>query len=504
MKKNNKRSIKASEKGTNVNGSNDSENSQSAQSAQFAQLSGKNENSAYTTAIENIEKTKEIVDAMGKTPCLPDTIFESLPEPLKSLCELFPVKRERDMFLLTSITLLGGIMSNISGVYDGREYYPNLYLLVIATASRGKGNMPHAKSLVVGKHDQLFSIYEKKKKKFFQDWADYKKKKKEEGSDKLTPPEMPNRMGLFIPANSSSASVIDLLKQFGGKGIIFETEADTLGTSFKQDWGNFSDVMRNSFHHETISASRKENNEYVEIKNPRLSVVLSGTPSQVKGILKNIEDGLVSRFMHYTFRGEFKWKDISPKGTPNLSQIFNDFSMKEGLEICNSFEGLPVKFNLTDTQWDILNTQLGKILECEGNTDGDAVASIITRSGVILFRIAMILSALRNIEKIKNNSITEMICDDIDFKIAGQIVTVLQYHAKVTLLTLPSPVFSELNLGKKRFMDSLPPSSDFNRADAIKIGRNHGIRERTVDKYLFSLVDSGFLEKKDYGIYARK
>ena len=46
------------------------------------------------------------------------------------------------------------------------------------------------------------------------------------------------------------------------------TEADAMSGANKQDWGNYSHIMRAAFHHEKISAARKTNRELLEIKHP--------------------------------------------------------------------------------------------------------------------------------------------------------------------------------------------------------------------------------------------
>ena len=63
-----------------------------------------------------------------------------------------------------------------------------------------------------------------------------------------------------------------------GKGLIFETEGDTIAGAFKSDYSNYSDGFRKAFHHETISYCRRTDREYVDIEFPCLSAMLSGTP----------------------------------------------------------------------------------------------------------------------------------------------------------------------------------------------------------------------------------
>ena len=60
----------------------------------------------------------------------------------------------------------------------------------------------------------------------------------------LEKPQKPAERMLFIPANNSTTGVFQLLSDNEGKGLIFETEGDTLAQAFKSDYGNYSDGFR--------------------------------------------------------------------------------------------------------------------------------------------------------------------------------------------------------------------------------------------------------------------
>jgi hypothetical protein len=92
--------------------------------------------------------------------------------------------------------------------------------------------------------------------------------------------------------------------------LIFETEGDTLAQTFKSEHGNYSDGFRKAFHHETISYLRRKDREFVELENPRLSALLSGTPKQVLALIPNAENGLFSRFIFYFMNIKPVWKDV--------------------------------------------------------------------------------------------------------------------------------------------------------------------------------------------------
>ena len=64
-----------------------------------------------------------------------------------------------------------------------------------------------------------------------------------------------------------------MLKENNEKGLIFETEGDTLAQTFKSEHGNYSDGFRKAFHHETISYNRRKDREFVELASPQLSAL---------------------------------------------------------------------------------------------------------------------------------------------------------------------------------------------------------------------------------------
>src|SRR5690606_1520461 len=128
----------------------------------------------------------------------------------------------------------------------------------------------------------------------------------EKGGDK---PAKPQEKMLLLPANSSATGVFQLLADNDGRGLIFETEGDTLSNIFKSDYGNYSDGFRKAFHHETISYYRRTDREYVDLMAPCLSTVLAGTPGQVHGLIPSSENGLFSRFLFYHMELEAVWKD---------------------------------------------------------------------------------------------------------------------------------------------------------------------------------------------------
>ena len=173
------------------------------------------------------------------------------PDFLQRVVAVATSNEERDLLLLGSLVAISSCLPKIYGIYDGRKVFSNLYLFVTAQASAGKGRMTHCKQIVLPVHKASREQAKLLKQQFEFEMAEYNAKKgKEEGVEK--PGKPPEKM-LIIPANNSTTGVFQLLSDSDGKGLIFETEGDTLAQAFKSDYGNYSDGFRKAFHHETIS-----------------------------------------------------------------------------------------------------------------------------------------------------------------------------------------------------------------------------------------------------------
>src|SRR5690606_23658817 len=148
----------------------------------------------------------------------------------------------------------------------------NLFLFITAQASAGKGRLVHCRQLVNPIHKELREEAKLHKQHYESELAEYNTKKgKEEGIEKPSKP--PEKM-LFIPANNSSTGAYHLFADRDGKGLIFETERDTVAHPFISDYGNYSDGCRKAFHHDSISYYRRTDREFLDIERPCLSTVL--------------------------------------------------------------------------------------------------------------------------------------------------------------------------------------------------------------------------------------
>lgn len=419
-----------------------------------------------------------------------------LPILLHTGCSVFKTERQRDMFLVSAITILSGCFNGVTGVYDGKTVNANMYCFLIAPPASDKSVLNWAKELGMGIHSRLIAENETESRRYKAEIATYKSTVQVADDAFHRIPGEPTTKLLYIPANSSSAAIMRHIQQNGGGGIICETEADTLTNTFKQEWGNFDDLLRKAFHQEMFSYSRKTNSEFVEVSNPKIAVALSGTPAQVSKLLVSNENGLVSRFLFYYSDTPAAWRDVSPSGNVNLGSYFQVLS-ESVFEIYNIFKEAAIVFQLTDKQWKILNDTFSSWLQ-EADMD---MGSAIKRMGLIAFKIAMVLTILRSEGKLPENGV--LTCNDTDLRIALHIVKRCRRHTDIVYNSLLHTRNRNVDEGKTQFLSALPNNEPFPKRAAIDIGAALGIAERTVSKYIGLFCASGLLQQVKYGTYRK-
>ena len=429
---------------------------------------------------------------------LPDSLFPELPDFLQRVVSVATSNEEKDLLLLGSLVSISACLPKLFGIYDGRKVYSNMFLFITAQASAGKGRLVHCRQLVNPIHKELREQAKLLKQQHELEMAEYNAKKgKEEGIEK--PGKPPEKM-LFIPANNSSTGAYQLLGDSDGKGLIFETEGDTLAHAFKSDYGNYSDGFRKAFHHETISYYRRTDREYVDIENPCLSAVLSGTPKQVSALIPNAENGLFSRFIFYFMNVRPTWKDVFADTT---SQGLDEYFDALGAEFYELFKVLKTNsemhFCLTADQQAQFNVFFAQVQDHYMTLQGIDYMATIRRLGLIAFRISMILSALRILET--GDTSTQIICEERDFQVALAMVRVLVKHSAKVFTELPEDVKpSPRKNRKQKFLDALP--QEFSRQKYLEVAKQMNIPDKTAEGYITEFGKSGLIhrEKQDHYI----
>lgn len=458
------------------------------------------------STVADIADTADIAETETPLPTFSDKIAGHLPELLAKIAAVSNSLQDADILLLGSLTVLSACLPHISGIYDKRTIYPNLFLFVTAKASSGKGRLTLCRHLVQPIHDRLREINETEMTEYRQRLAEYNAAGKKKAA--MEKPEEPPMKMLFIPANSSATAVYQVLNDNNGEGLMFETEGDTLANTFGSDYGNYSDGFRKAFHHETISYIRRKDREYVSIRNPRLSTLLTGTPHQILNLIPDAENGLFSRFAFYALDTRIVWNNVfdnSIDGTLDdyfraLGEDYHDF-----YNILRSSKDL--LFSLTPQQQEHFNTTFDRYQTEYIDRCGEDFIASVRRLGVITFRIAMILSAIRIMET--GNFENDIVCLDRDYDTAISIADVLIEHDAKVFLDLPQRQMQTGTAAKgfarnrmhQDLFTALPDS--FDRKTYLATAVQVGLNQNSVDRLIRKWCEEGKLENTSHGKYRK-
>lgn len=430
---------------------------------------------------------------------LPDDIFDALPGFLNRATCVANTKEERDILLLGSLTTLSVALHQLSGKYNDTTVNPNLYLFISAGASAGKGILNHCRKLVLPIHQRLREQTKNLRKLYEAELLEYKMNK---GKDALLEqPQKPPQKMLFIPANNSAAGFLRLLNDSHKRGIIFETEGDVLTTTLKTEYGDFSAGFRNAFQHEPISYYRKTDEEYVEIDRPCLSVLLSGTPKQIQGLIPNAENGLFSRFMFYVMNMKYEWKNVFASRTGRGLDVYFEDLGKEFSEFYHRLELLPeMTFTLSLEQKERFNSYFSGIQNLYMTIQQEDIISSVRRLGLTAYRIMMIFSALRLMDS--GDATRMIVCDDIDFENTLKMITVLVKHSSKVFTQVAEEVKKPKPANRRElFLEQLPEV--FNRRGYVEVAIKLNIPDNTAQRYIRKFVAAGVLLNPSHDHYTK-
>jgi hypothetical protein len=374
-------------------------------------------------------------------PTMPSDLYDELPEYLRRCCAPFE-GHERAVMLLTTLTVLSGCFPGVGGTYAQRDYGLNLFLFILAQAASGKGSASWAQFLARPWHKQLSTESATALAEYEAEVVAQKAANSGKGSSPYTPPPPPRRQMLFIPGNTSAAAMIGQIAENEGRGIIFETEADTLSGALGAEHGKFGDVLRKAFHHEPVSVLRKSDRQHLDIERPSLSLALTGTPAQLPRLIPSTEDGLASRFLFYSFSQPAVWRDVSPRAGKPLNGYFAPLAdeltrMIEAVPQPHPDCPYPVQVILDYAEWDKINEAGAACLAQAESEVGVAGGSTAKRLALIAWRIAGILTVLRYFE---NGEVPtgKVEAAPQDVTTAVRIMDTAGAHALHILSTMPS------------------------------------------------------------------
>ena len=431
-------------------------------------------------------------------PYIPENIYDVLPPPLKEACNVFK-GRERDVLFTSAISVISGGLHNVSGLYANDKVFPNLFSIIIAPPASGKRVMKYSRQLGDCSHDFLLHQSEeelkeyKKEKRIFD--LKVKKAKTDQAIEALIEPEKPKSKMFFIPGDISSAMIVKQLEYNDGMGCICETEADALTNALKQEWGGFSNIIRKGFQAEIISQSRKTDLEYTEIKEPKFSLALTGTPNQLDLLITSVQDGLFSRFLFYSFNAEPKWKKTFTSGVSRSNEeIFEDYSAG----LCDKFKSNSAqRFSMTEEQGLKLDNTFEELLRHNTALYDENVTGTVYRLGLMCFKVAMTLSAVRSDK-------SEITCNEDDFNTALYLVKEVYLIHGINMLNRITKPSKRLNTTQTSLHNWIETKDTFKRSEISEQAILLGLKDRTLSDILKRFIELELIKKVSHGVYTKR
>ncbi len=449
--------------------------------------------------IEKLEADK----LRRNVPCLPDELFDRLPDFLKRGLTHVRNKRERDILLLSMITNISGCLPGVRMNYGGMVYSADLYLVALAGSGRGKGVMQLAAILPTAIQGYYDELNRKDEREYRQKLLKWNLEERLAAQEKRVPdldqcPEMPVERILKVAPNISKSQLILALEAGGSVGLVMNaSELDMISSAMHQEYGKHDDVMRAASQHEEVSSYFKTDHRLVIVSDPHLALCASGTPAQLHKFISSLENGMYSRVAFYVGQAPWEYKSANPgKVRLDMRAYFKGMG-EELLRMFIFLSGSSTEVIFTEEQWKEHTERFRTYLREVVAEDDDSPGAIVLRHGLMMSRIAMVLTALRKCEPQWNTS--EWKCSDEDFRTAMQIVDVLLEHSLLLSTSMDDtagrirPVKAFFKL--RPILRTMP--REFTYSELMAAANEAGLPTASVKRYLLRLVYYQIVEKED-------
>lgn len=453
---------------------------------------------------EEAELEKLEADKLRReVPCLPDELFDRLPDFLKRGLTHVRNKRERDILLLSMITNISGCLPGVRMNYGGMVYSADLYLVALAGSGRGKGVMQLAAILPAAIQEYYDELNRKDEREYRQKLLKWNLEERLAAQEKRVPdldqcPEMPVERILKVAPNISKSQLILALEAGGAVGLVMNaSELDMISSAMHQEYGKHDDVMRAASQHEEVSSYFKTDHRLVVVSDPHLALCASGTPAQLHKFISSLENGMYSRVAFYVGQAHWEYKSANPgKARLDMRAYFKGMG-EELLRMFIFLSGSPTEVVFTEEQWKEHTERFRTYLREVVAEDDDSPGATVLRHGLMMSRIAMVLTALRKCEPQWNTS--EWECSDEDFHTAMQIVDVLLEHSLLLSTSMDDtagrirPVKAFFKL--RPVLKKMP--REFTYSELMAAANEAGLPTASVKRYLLRLVYYQIVEKED-------
>ena len=402
--------------------------------------------------------------------------MQQLPESLQQMLSLASTPEEQDIILMATLAAASACVPNLYFRYGmtGKKYYANLQCFILAAAASGKGIANQSLEMV-----------------------------------RVIDEQYP----MLIAGDSTLAAFYKALEEQNGCGYMHESEGSVITDIWKAGAANYNTALRKAAEHEPISRNRVKGAS--EIKNPRLSMLLTGTFGQYRALVPSVENGYFSRLLTVVIPSTngFDKRYVSSKGAQSA------IPLQVGRALLSTYETL---LNGEEREWSLTDAQkerLGNHLETEYATLigllGENFHSAVVRMAVQIERMAMILSAMRmsasdadeiDGEKDRPYMVDAIYCSDEDYETAEVIGNKMLLHMAAAYRMIDGdkqdvvPEIKPLDQRKVLFEQL---KGTFERKELIKEAKAQGISERTAERWNDKWLEHGQVIKLEHGRYRK-
>ena len=408
---------------------------------------------------------------------------------------------EQDKAILAILDLLAMAEPNVYGIYGGKRVYTPFYLFILGLAGIShKGTIEDMKELLTPIERELSAQYYAQLAEYKERHAEWEARKSQRGrgiESAGLEPEEPVYRSLFVSADSSAAAFKSDLHSFGGRAMVFSTEADTLTQALSQEWGQFTDVLRMAFHHERITSTRSKDKQHIVIEEPQLGMLVTCTPQQITSLLspKQNENGSSSRDLFYCSKENLGWINPFESKEP-IADCYREIglSVKQMYDLLVKRQDNRIQILLTEEQQLAFNDHFKPLLPEQVGLYGVEFAAFIVRIALVAFRMMMVLTTLRNFEygNLADPQQQAFVCTDDDYNTAMTIIDCLVAHTGYVYNTLLRPSDEhQLNIQPLKPREQqlyLALGDEFTTKDFEQIAKAQSIPLKTAQRYLGNLI----------------
>ena len=424
--------------------------------------------------IQNLNSSEE----QGNLRIVEHLDMQKLPESLQQMISLASTPEEQDIILMATLAAASACVPNWYFTYGptGKKYYANLQCFILAAAASGKGIANQALEMV-----------------------------------RVIDEQHP----MLIAGDSTLAAFYKALEEQGGCGYLHESEGSVITDIWRTSAANYNTALRKAAEHEPISRNRVKGAS--EIKNPRLSMLLTGTFGQYKALVPSVENGYFSRLLTVVIRGTnpFDKRYVSSKGGQSaIPRIV-------GQRLLRTYETL---ISAGEREWSLTDAQkerLGEHLETEYATLisllGDNFHSAVIRMAVQIERIAMILTAMRGEVSecyslpargtiISDETDATLYCNDEDYETAEMIGNKLLLHMASAYRMIDGdaqdvvPEIKPLDQRKVLFEQL---KGEYSLGELITEAKSQGVSRSSAIRWNNQWIEQGLINKENHGNYKK-